>query len=43
VTVDGIDTELVVSDRSLIRTPGPARARVAAPVNTAKCWDSTFS
>src|SRR5262252_8735874 len=33
-TIDGIDSELVVSGRSLVRTPGPARDPVATMVTT---------
>jgi putative sterol carrier protein len=33
-TVDGVESQLVVSGRTLVRTPGPARDPVAALVTT---------
>ena len=33
-TIDGMECELVVSGRSLVRTPGPARAPAAAMITT---------
>jgi DNA-binding HxlR family transcriptional regulator len=39
-TVDGVDTALVVSGRSVVRTPGTARNPVAAMVTTSEALSS---
>ena len=39
-TVDGVPTQLVVSGTSLVRTPGPAHAPVAAMVTTTRVLSS---